>query len=291
MYMNGIRDLVTIHGFGLSDREGPVEFVYPDGHLGGGRTGRVGKPAPAGGSAVPARREGTMTVQSEVRVVDSVLPPGTSVDLVKIDVEGHELAVLKGMQRTIAGSPSIAILLEKLAVNGKNDMELYRHLTSFGLELHGVGAGATLHPLSEAGLRAWRGYVFAVRPQVRGPLGRSFFAIYPGQLRIPSQPAAGDDGRVAIVSDRVDELLFYGPYWRLERGTWRIRLEARLEGRVELAITGPHGQVLQRLAFNPGVDEQTISVDHDVMHFECVARAHSRHVRVNLKRIVFTRLG
>lgn len=44
--------------------------------------------------------------------VDDFLPADLPVDLVKIDVEGHEPLVLRGMERTIARSPNIRIVIE-----------------------------------------------------------------------------------------------------------------------------------------------------------------------------------
>jgi hypothetical protein len=41
-----------------------------------------------------------------------LVPKGERVDLVKIDVEGAELAVLEGMTRVIAENPDIAIIAE-----------------------------------------------------------------------------------------------------------------------------------------------------------------------------------
>ena len=44
--------------------------------------------------------------------IDDFLPDDLAVDLVKIDVEGHEPYVLMGMERTIARSPDIRIVIE-----------------------------------------------------------------------------------------------------------------------------------------------------------------------------------
>lgn len=44
--------------------------------------------------------------------IDEFLPDGLAVDLVKIDVEGHEPFVIRGMQKTILRSPNIRIFIE-----------------------------------------------------------------------------------------------------------------------------------------------------------------------------------
>lgn len=52
------------------------------------------------------------SVEVEMIAIDDFLPADLAVDLVKIDVEGHEPLVLRGMRRTIARSPDIRIFLE-----------------------------------------------------------------------------------------------------------------------------------------------------------------------------------
>jgi FkbM family methyltransferase len=51
-------------------------------------------------------------VEVDMTTIDDFLPSEVAVDLVKIDVEGHEPLVLRGMERTIARSPNIRIVTE-----------------------------------------------------------------------------------------------------------------------------------------------------------------------------------
>lgn len=51
-------------------------------------------------------------VEVEMITIDEFLPDGMAVDLVKIDVEGHEPFVIRGMQKTIHRSPKIRIFIE-----------------------------------------------------------------------------------------------------------------------------------------------------------------------------------
>lgn len=44
--------------------------------------------------------------------LDDLVPAGTAVDIIKLDVEGHEYGVLTGATRVIAESPSIQIVME-----------------------------------------------------------------------------------------------------------------------------------------------------------------------------------
>jgi FkbM family methyltransferase len=54
----------------------------------------------------------TVEIEVDVSPLDDLVPKGERVDLVKIDVEGAELAVLEGMTRVIAENPDIAIIAE-----------------------------------------------------------------------------------------------------------------------------------------------------------------------------------
>ncbi len=51
-------------------------------------------------------------VEVDMTTIDDFLPDDLAVDLVKIDVEGHEPYVLMGMERVIARSPNIRIVIE-----------------------------------------------------------------------------------------------------------------------------------------------------------------------------------
>lgn len=48
----------------------------------------------------------------EVKPLDVLLPPDLTVDLMKIDVEGHEWSVLAGARKVIERSPNIRIIME-----------------------------------------------------------------------------------------------------------------------------------------------------------------------------------
>jgi FkbM family methyltransferase len=52
------------------------------------------------------------TVEVDMTTIDDFLPSDLQVDLVKIDVEGHEPLVMRGMERTIARSPNIRLIIE-----------------------------------------------------------------------------------------------------------------------------------------------------------------------------------
>lgn len=56
--------------------------------------------------------ESKRSIELDMITIDEFLPAGLAVDLVKIDVEGHEPFVIRGMQKTIRRSPNIRIFIE-----------------------------------------------------------------------------------------------------------------------------------------------------------------------------------
>ena len=56
--------------------------------------------------------EAKRSIELDMITIDEFLPGGLMVDLVKIDVEGHEPFVIRGMQETIRRSPNIRIFVE-----------------------------------------------------------------------------------------------------------------------------------------------------------------------------------
>ena len=56
--------------------------------------------------------EAKRSIELDMISIDEFLPAGLAVDLVKIDVEGHEPFVVRGMQKTIRRSPNIRIFVE-----------------------------------------------------------------------------------------------------------------------------------------------------------------------------------
>ena len=69
---------------------------------------------PSGGtmSNVPLLGGKQRAVEVDMTTIDDFLPSDLEVDLVKIDVEGHEPMVLRGMEKTIARSPNIRLVIE-----------------------------------------------------------------------------------------------------------------------------------------------------------------------------------
>jgi FkbM family methyltransferase len=81
----------------------------------------------------PERDQGSMKVRT--RSLDSLLPElGVgAVNVLKIDVEGAELLVLKGAAETIRANPQILVLLDIHQFLGVNPVEVFNCLNALGL--------------------------------------------------------------------------------------------------------------------------------------------------------------
>lgn len=95
---------------------------------------------PAGGTMSDVQPPGGMqrSVEVDMTTIDDFLPEGLPVDLVKIDVEGHEPLVMRGMERTIARSPNIRIVIEfadTLLAHTVNPAEFVDYIRGLGFAI------------------------------------------------------------------------------------------------------------------------------------------------------------
>lgn len=65
----------------------------------------------SGDNRLGGSKPGAQSIEVEVARLDEVLPVQT-VQFIKLDVQGHELAALTGMQQVLASSPDVRVLFE-----------------------------------------------------------------------------------------------------------------------------------------------------------------------------------
>jgi FkbM family methyltransferase len=140
--IRGLRQVEITHA-ALSDAPGTLT-LYPSPRLGvDHRTYPVAERV--GAERVPAV------------TLDGTLAPGTRVRLVKVDVQGDELRVLRGMRRVLDDSPDVYLLLEcwpyGLGIAGSSVDEYEAVLRAQGFRVHLVEGARIVEQGSLAHLR------------------------------------------------------------------------------------------------------------------------------------------
>ncbi len=96
---------------------------------------------------------GEAGVAVEIASIDAIVPPDRAVDLIKIDAEGFEPLVLRGMRRTLARSPGAAIVAEVSMAQWRRfgDPAAILGELQGGRQALRIGHDGRLRPLSPAG--------------------------------------------------------------------------------------------------------------------------------------------
>lgn len=272
LLINSLEGSVTVHCAAASDAAGPVELFYGDGHLG---SGSIHRKADGPGRTITAHAER----------LDDLLPDDLQIDIVKLDVEMHELAVLKGMQQILARSPRAIILFEKLSAESRDDDAIQALLRASGWQLYGVGGFAELIALGDRAYKDWSGYVVAGNAETVAERRRARFSLYPQQLRGNFEMREGR----AWYRARQGEVMFSGPGWPLARGTWRFRLHGELRGALTLRLSDEGTFLLSEHDLSDLRREGAVQVPWNADHLEAVGIASSP-VELALDRIEFIRV-
>jgi FkbM family methyltransferase len=77
---------------------------------------------------------------------DSMFP----IDFVKIDVQGYEMEVLRGMQRVIKNSPNVAIAMEFTPGEYDSPSEALLEIQKMGLDVKAIGTDGIVRPITLA---------------------------------------------------------------------------------------------------------------------------------------------
>lgn len=251
IHLNSLERKVQVTQCALSDRPGTLSLFYPDDHLGRGTAART-------------IDETGRTLSVEAATLDSLVPASLVVDLVKIDVEGYELPVLRGMLGLLRRSPQVKLLFEKLE-SGNGDNEGIRDLlTGLGLTLYGVGPDAVLQALDHAAFSAWIGDVLAAPAAAVTRLSRNSFTVWPQQLA----GAGVVTGELTRYSAQQDSIAFFGPDWFLAHGNWRVTLHGVIHAPLRLTLVEEHERVFAELELTPEQMSASFILPSDVAHFE-----------------------
>lgn len=91
-------------------------------------------------------------VEVEAASVDELTADWPQVDLVKVDAEGAEDLIWRGMHRTIERNPGLTVLLEFVPSRYRDPFGLVREIREAGFSLREVGHDSEIVPVSSADL-------------------------------------------------------------------------------------------------------------------------------------------
>jgi FkbM family methyltransferase len=276
LHLNGLSSSVNLHGFGLSDVSAQLAFFVPDGHAGGG-------------SIELAKADGARTQTIQAHRFDDQFPKLTF-DIAKIDVEGHELSVFKGMRRAIQRSINCILMFEKLNAFSGIESDVWEFFVELGLRIYRVD-GANLVAINLQQFKEAEAYFIAARyATIAGQTERSFLNIYPGNL-FGANDKVKDDRLIFDADAPAGSLFFHGPYWYLPKGSYRVDLLGEVAGSFELVLTEKYGFKVNQVTVSTGQQSVYWVVERDLHHFELVGRSSGVACSVNIERLNLTRLG
>jgi FkbM family methyltransferase len=286
-YINGLSELtpsasapIVIHRFAAGDANIQTEFWAPAYHAGGGAqvtgvTDQIGS-----------------RFAAQIRKLDDVFDTDFRCDLVKIDVEGHEIAVLQGMRSIIARSPKIKIIFEKLTQDSGCEDVLESFFAGFSLSLYGVNPDASLVRFERGDLAKFGGYVLAApKDEILEKLQRRSFRIYPRQLYTPPQTIKRLTPDLLHAAGSEAQFLFHGPYWRLRSGVYEFQLVGNITGEIEFCICARFGHKYASTVLSGENPKATFVIARDLIYFECTARSLHTVAEIHLRAINVTRIG
>jgi FkbM family methyltransferase len=276
IHLNGLSHNIVLFGYGASDKDAELILSVPDGH--------------AGGASVVAVESGSKGNKIQVRRLDDLLSNLDQFHIAKIDVEGHELNVLLGMEALLRRSTDAVIIFEKLNRNSGIERDLFNFFHKLGIALYKI-VGMQLAQINLDQFIESEAYFFAARPETIGKqFLRNFLTIYPDDLYMITGSVI--DGHLTInQSVSHGALLFHGPYWYLQRGSYNMTIDAEISGEVSVILTEKFGYHVKGFVASAESNSFNFNVDRDLTKFEIAFRAISEQINISMKNIRLTRLG
>ena len=256
-------------------------------------------PNALGGSSLwrPRQTQGCQDVAVPTTTIDDLVGDDTIIDLVKIDVEGHEPYVLRGMSKLIARSPHINIIMEMFSVIVEgvfgSTRALQEEISSYGLRLFVIGENGALSERAPETPVTGNQYVLLTRDpaQAEGRLLR----IDAGALSVSPLYDLRPEHRRPLSPplERIQPTahLFYGPYAKLAAGTYRVTFDGALDGPFIISFVSDGGRtIFHNQTINSFADDLEFTLPHDVTDFEVVGTPVSRPQHFVLRQVSLLRL-
>ena len=147
--INGFGDYARLHQMGVSDTSGMAQLFFSDALSGSGAILRE--------RTSPDDKEVTCRLEA----LDALFPdPGFTVDVIKMDIEGHEGFALRGMRQLLARSPQVKIMMEYapewIARAGYAPEVIFDVLDEIGLKIWTISDAGRLQASSRQALMSTR---------------------------------------------------------------------------------------------------------------------------------------
>jgi FkbM family methyltransferase len=262
-----------------------------------------------GGASVlhPAHWHGrSLSADVPVISIDEFLPPGIEVDLVKIDVEGSEPFVLKGMERTIERSARIRLIVEFIQpfVEASYGAQRFMNdIAKLGLSVCKIVAGPRLELVDAGQVPGGAGftdYCLLTRTP-EADISRRHFTITADGLYVHA--GFTKDGRNMLLHDGVlfffrdswtavaDNPFFYGPYINLAAGRYSVKIDGSVKGVLPLRFAHNFGHPIMETTLASFEDPIILNVEKNLEHFEVVGFRSDALESVQISAITFEPLG
>lgn len=150
--INGFAGWAQVHRIAASDRTGIARLFFTDSYSGGGSLSGTADQSDATGASKHA-------VDCRLVPLDALFPdPAMRLDVIKMDVEGHEGPALRGMRELLARSPDVRIMMEfgpqMMQASGMAAPEVVALLEGLGLSAWTIDHEGCIAPAAWADLAA-----------------------------------------------------------------------------------------------------------------------------------------
>jgi|LakMenEpi03Aug12_release.lakeMendotaPanAssembly.Ray.scaffolds.fasta_scaffold299146_1 FkbM family methyltransferase len=276
IHLNGLSNVIKSYNYGASDKNFEGFLSVPSNH--------------AGGASISENFNGTEGFNISAKVLDELLSDLDHFDIAKIDVEGHELNVLKGMSKLLARSKECIIIFEKLQKNSGIEESITNFLSQYEMLIYKVDG----YKLKKIGLKEFvdsESYFIASREKtILNEYDRNFIVIYPDDMHILEGKIL-DKNYILDLNVTNKTIFMHGPYWFMQKGTYKFEFDIDIIGSVNFSLTEKFGYQINSYILDEYNNKFDIIVERDLTNFEIVFRSDSNFVKFKLRKIKITRLG
>jgi FkbM family methyltransferase len=239
-------------------------------------------------------REPVQEVTIPAFAIDDLVPATVSANLVKVDVEGHEPFVFRGMRKLIQRSPEIVILCEYVPdfIRHHSDPRDYiseildENLNIWEIEqctgkivpfevdrenhpLANLVLARSLHHLADYKIMADH---LSCRPE---SVPKSILAREGTSICFDS---IGDCPSTSLT-------LFYGPYIEIESGSYQLLVDADVSGHFRLCLTHDNGRFLLALDLTESRNLFDIKIPYKIINSEFVLQTTENSRKIQFRNL------